>query len=92
MLLTTSKFNTSTQKAAVDILLFLTNSKRWNDEAIPFGMGISLCGVYSMPCTGLPGMMVHQMAAANAERHHEYRRTAHCIVHAGCVYGWRVVS
>lgn len=74
------------------MLLFLTNSKRWNDETIPFGMAISLCGVHDMPRTGIPGMLVHQVAATNAERHHEYRRTAHCGVYAGCVDGWRVVS
>lgn len=73
-------------------MLSLTNSKRWNDEEIPFDVVMPLCSVHDMPRTGLPGLLVHQVAAANAERYHEYRRNAHCIVHAGCVYGWRVVS
>ena len=76
----------------MDILLFLTNSKRWNNEAISLGMDIPLCSVYGMPGTGLPGLLVHQMAATDVERYHEYRRAAHCVVYVGCVYGWRIVS
>lgn len=34
---------------------------------IPFGVAISLCGVYGMPGTGFPCVLVHQMAATNAE-------------------------
>lgn len=63
-----------------------------NNETITFSVVISLCSVHDMPCSGLPGLLVHQMAATDVERYHEYQRAAYRGVHAGCVYGWRIVS
>lgn len=59
---------------------------------IPFIMGFAFLGIHGMPCAGLPGMLVHQMAATDVERYHEYRCAAHYCISAGCVHGWRIVS